>query len=308
MAPQALADYLGQHLQVEYEVMNNLVGENFQARISLLNGGRSLIPSNGWILYFFHQRMIERDMMRSQGYALLANLAIKIKHINGGLFSMQPTDLFPALHAGSKIQILFTADGYAVARTDILPNWYVDVEGADPRILQSTAGEALGFVMPFSSPEKWKRFQTDHYDPYTPEVRYNHNEIEDLGHAAHYIIPSPAEINSNQQNKLEIDQDWVIVAKPEVYSQAMILSGISAIFTFCSLTESVYSKEMFLISESTGMRIQEDMPESQYIHLVMIDTLSLPTYLYKNLAEAYTLHVNPTVNNIVIQAQTATGK
>ena len=186
-----------------------------------------MIPSVGWKVYFFHQRMIERDMMRSRGHALLANLAIKLKHVNGGLFTFEPTDLFPPLHPGSKLQIHFTSEAYAAARTDILPNWYVVVEGAEARVLQSTAGESLSFVLPFNSPEKWKRFQTDHYDPFTAATRYSHNEIDDLSHAGHYIIPSPAEIHSDQRNTLEVTQDWVIVGTDEVHNQAMILSGKS---------------------------------------------------------------------------------
>ena len=72
---------------------------------------------------------------------------------------------------------------------------------------------------------------------------------------------------------------------------------------FCGLILCV-----FFTSDSTGLRIQEDLPDQNYIHLLIVDTLSLPAYLYKNLEEAYTLHVNPSVSNIVIQAQTPAGK
>ena len=55
--------------------------------------------------------------------------------------------------------------------------------GLEARTINSTAGEALEFVGPFDTKEKWKRNKKDLYDPYTTRKRYELNDIEDLGKA-----------------------------------------------------------------------------------------------------------------------------
>ena len=56
-----------------------------------------------------------------------------------------------------------------------MPNWYVtQTNCSDPtlaRVVNSTVGEDLSFVAPFTIPEQWKREVTDQYNPYTPQER-----------------------------------------------------------------------------------------------------------------------------------------
>ena len=49
-------------------------------------------------------------------------------------------------HSGETLELSFEFGGAMVARTDIFPNWYVAVNGTDPRIVECTRGEHLHFV------------------------------------------------------------------------------------------------------------------------------------------------------------------
>ena len=52
---------------------------------------------------------------------------------------------------GESLALWFKYNGVIAAKTDIFPNWYVAVDGTSPRILESTKGESLDFIGPFTS-------------------------------------------------------------------------------------------------------------------------------------------------------------
>ena len=69
--------------------------------------------------------------------------------------------------------VIFQAiDCLQVARTDIMPNWYVtSPDGGDIRTIKHTEGETINHVGEFDTPEKWKRMEIDTFNPPTPEER-----------------------------------------------------------------------------------------------------------------------------------------
>ena len=97
----------------------------------------------------------------------------------------------------------------------------------DGRIILSTAGESQTFVSPFTRPEQWKRFPEDVYNPYTPESRYNIDHVDNLGHSAKSIIPTPFNETLDESKLLNIrDGGWVIIEPdPGLENEAAFLAG-----------------------------------------------------------------------------------
>lgn len=59
MNDQDLAEYLGQHMKVKYEVTDNTIEDNsFTGKITLTNSGPKSIHQDNWSLYFYHVRQL----------------------------------------------------------------------------------------------------------------------------------------------------------------------------------------------------------------------------------------------------------
>ena len=62
---------------------------------------------------------------------------------------------------------------WTVSKSDVMPNWYVAGEGLQPRLIKSTADGNKDFVGEFISPQQYKRYDYDVYEPFTALQRYN---------------------------------------------------------------------------------------------------------------------------------------
>nr|KAG5708761.1 hypothetical protein BaRGS_031915 [Batillaria attramentaria] len=151
--------------------------------------GDTELKFGNWAIYFSHIRMIEPGRLPSED-GITLDCGLHLYHINGCLFRLRPTNSFRPLKKGDRLTIPFRGQYYSVARSDILPNWYLAAAGLTSKVLACTAGESLDFVRPFDRPAKWKRFdyilgtnrkrRYDFYDPFTPEVRFAKNGAKDL--------------------------------------------------------------------------------------------------------------------------------
>jgi len=96
-------NYIGKNLEVKFEVVNNLNGNNlnFVAQISLTNKGIKPILKDDWEIYFNCIYMIEPDHDLSNGYQIPGS-GFTFFHINGGLFKMIPSNEFRLLENGEK--------------------------------------------------------------------------------------------------------------------------------------------------------------------------------------------------------------
>ena len=93
-----------------------------------------------------------------------------IRHVNGDLNRVEPMDDFQGFPRGVTKESPFMVERWNVARTDVMPNWYVTSSGVEPRVVKVTEGEELKFVTDYTTPEQWKREEADQYNPLTPEV------------------------------------------------------------------------------------------------------------------------------------------
>ncbi|XP_076469345.1 chitobiase-like [Babylonia areolata] len=231
-------DALAKSLDIHYAVLDNLSDGHatYQAAITICNKGDIELGYANWSIFFSHIRMIEPHRLPCDDGILLSE-GLHLLHINGCLFRMQPTPDFTPLSKGQAVTIPFKGQYYSVARSDILPNWYLSAEGLEPRIIECTAGESLDFVAPFDTASKWKRFdyilsktrkrRYDFYDPFTPEARFERNATNDLGKVGKLVIPTPFSISVNEAvSPMKFDgAQWTVVYDPAFQQEAEYLAG-----------------------------------------------------------------------------------
>ncbi|PKF51949.1 family 20 glycosylhydrolase [Enterovibrio nigricans] len=236
ISSQALSQ-LGDGIDLTYAVLDNQQNEwrTFKGEITLQNGSSTALPATGWAIYFSHIRMMQP----------LTNSGLTVTHVNGDIFKIEPTDSFKSLEPGQTLTIEFESEFWQIAKTDIMPNWYLVSDSGETALIASTsnnidgnvptkAGEELPFVADFDSELKWKRYGgsiTDFYDPFTAADRYARNsDLSELANAKG-VIPTPASIVLGDSD-IAIDSSWVVVFDNGYQSQAEFLAnqfGLTAV-------------------------------------------------------------------------------
>ncbi|KAI0210574.1 N,N'-diacetylchitobiase [Lamellibrachia satsuma] len=278
---QNLVDYLSNKLDVRYKVISNMIhGDSvlgmFRSELTLQNGGSSTITTRGsWALFLQHPSMFSKDDIH------LDKFGIKWSHINGDLYRLEPTDSFKDLPPGGSITLPLVAFRWLIARSDMLPNWYIVAPDAQPRILKCTAGESLKFIANFDQPAKWKRVPTDTYHPFSVAERYKHNFVP-WQKLAPIVVPSPLHFNVSRA-KLSINKDsWVIVADKQTMEEARILS------------------------DATGIPVTKESRQSKCIVLT-VGTVDVPGVSGPRRQEAYSLQVDQKKEVVLLKGESKTG-
>jgi hexosaminidase len=283
---QHFVDYLSRNLVIRYDVIDNLLPTmNVSIRLTLKNKGQMTIPHTNWQIYFFNFRMIEKHRLEKTGSAVIPEYGIRISHINGGLFCLEPTDAFEPLTPGKELVMSLLSAYYTIGRYDMMPNWYVVAKNAQPRILECTRDEALTYVGPFDNPNKWKRQKEDTFNPYTMEQRYDLNVVEDLGKVGHAVLPTPVSISVSEADKMTLNpKEWVIVSEHGLKYEANLLSDL------------------------TQIPVKNDvrMPSKNYIHLQQAN-VEVKETRQPDSAEAYMLDIDPGNKHILISGTTSAG-
>ncbi|KAK2140752.1 hypothetical protein LSH36_1259g00011 [Paralvinella palmiformis] len=224
---QSFVDYIAEHLEIRYEVLNNFAKYyKYAARLSLRNNGSEVIKANNWSIYLFHLKFIEPTHIKSEHYALVDDGQFNITHIDGSLYKMTPTAAYVDILPGEIREIILNNDHSMVARTDAFPNWYVCTKDSSPRIIASTQDEDLKFVGDFGSMAKWKRSAADLFDPYTPDKRFFLNaDAHDHGQANKLVIPTPLNLTKTGDMLNLSDKRWSVVFSDDLVMEANLLSG-----------------------------------------------------------------------------------
>jgi hexosaminidase len=217
---QADIDNIAANLDLRYKVIDNLAynGAKYKAQIKLTNKGQTSIEKGDWTVFFCSIRLVLPQT---------GSQPVKFEHINGCLHKFQPTVDFADLSPGTSLDIGVTAQWWVVARTDIMPNWYVSAPGLKAKIIASTVGESLSFVDPFTTKEQWKRFPGDTYDPYSAKKRYDEVEIDVI--SSQYlpvIIPQPMYLTGLDRGKrIDINKEWKIFVDDGLEKETKLLTG-----------------------------------------------------------------------------------
>ncbi len=215
-----IVDHMAQYLHIRLNVMNYGL-----TKLTLTNAGNIALPTKNWQMYFYYSFFIKSVNNVPLGKNIDKH-GIRITHINGDLYCMEPTAAFKYLLPDRRIE-LYLQSSRIIARTDVMPNWYV-VSCGVPRILNCTKDEAITFVGPFDSPNKWTIHPDNRSNSYTPEQRYSLNKVEDLRKVVRPVMPTPVELTISDASTLTIDpQSWVIISKQGMEQEAAYLSGKS---------------------------------------------------------------------------------
>ncbi|XP_068706342.1 beta-hexosaminidase-like isoform X2 [Montipora foliosa] len=281
-------DYLANNMDVRYDVIDNLKSDStFLSRITLTNQGQSIIKQGDWAVYFCNIRMMESRYLKHNpaGYVIPGNYGIRLTHINGCLHKFETTSDFKDIATGSSFKFEFVADYWSVARSDVMPRWYVTAKGLSPRVIKNTDNKELKFVGNFDTREKWKRFVADLYNPYTPKQRYDKYYIADSHDSAHVqskIIPTPVQMTLDTANHVVVESDWIVFFEAGLENEAALL------------------KQKLKLTVSTSPK------ESKVIKLVTGE-VSLPAKRFPSMHESYSLEVNPSKNAITITGNSSAG-
>ncbi|XP_015772465.1 PREDICTED: chitobiase-like [Acropora digitifera] len=288
-AVQEDIDYLASNMEVRYDVLNNTKSETtFLSRITLSNKGQSVIRQGDWAVYFCNIRMAESRYLKHNpaGYVIPGNYGIRFTHINGCLHKFETTTDFRDIAAGSSFTFEFVADYWSVARTDVMPRWYVTAEGLSPRVIKNTDDEELKFVGNFDTEEKWKRFVADRYNPYTPKERYDKYYIAHDHESVQYkIIPTPVEMTLETDNHVIVESDWKVFGQAGLESEAALL------------------KEKLKLSSTTSTG-------GNKVITLVLGEVAVPTKVgqqFPSMHESYSLDVDPSKDAITIMGRSSAG-
>ena len=112
---------MAKHLDVEYQVIDNVNQPGLKFRVTLANTGGLDVATEGWSLYFSNIRILEPDHLLVDGGTyikregtVLGEHNLILYHVNGVLFRIEPTKDFNGLKTGTKIDLLLHAANWQV--------------------------------------------------------------------------------------------------------------------------------------------------------------------------------------------------
>ncbi len=198
----------------------------YQAEMFLENTGERLIQDVPWTLYFCDSRLSQPQDIDPDG-AEFGDDGLMVYRVMGCLYRVEPTANFTGFQPGETLHIEYLQEDFKIARTDTYPNWYFVGPDTEPRMVVSTTPTDLSFIDDFDGPEQWKRSQQDQYDPFTPEVRLDLFDIQDLGGAPGLITPTPVFADLDPESLVDFSSpEWVVVVEDEaVRNEATYLAS-----------------------------------------------------------------------------------
>lgn len=200
---------IAENMQVRFEVLEDIR----TAEVSLRNKGISPIDGNRWSIHFCVTTGMELGHLvhRPEGYVLPSQKSIKLTHFNGCTYKLEPTRDFKTILPGNELKFVVHI-GPTLAKSDLVPRWYVTSDGLEPRTISNTADESLDFVVLSKRKRAWDRF--------------GNNDVTDLKRAPLLMVPTPLEIvGLNESMKLSIDSQWVVLGEPGLEEETSFLAG-----------------------------------------------------------------------------------
>lgn len=206
---QEAINNIAENMEVRFEVLEDIR----TAEVTLRNKGLSPIEGNQWSMHFCVTTGMELGHLvhRPEGYVLPSEKSIKLTHFNGCTYKLEPTRDFKAILPGNSLKFMVHI-GPTIAKSDLVPRWYVTADGLEPRTISNTADESLDFVFLSKRKKSWDRF--------------GNNDVTDLKMAPLLVVPTPLEIvGLNESVKLSIESEWVVLGEPGLEKETSFLAG-----------------------------------------------------------------------------------
>nr|WP_232300013.1 family 20 glycosylhydrolase [Colwellia sp. MT41] len=197
-------DKIAQHLQVSYRVVTNIASDKCDSKVAdgacfeveLTFTAQQAIAAKDWTIHFSQIAPIQS--FESDDFS--------VKHLNGDLHQISLKDNFSGFAAGESKSLLFRAQFWSLAESDVMPNYIVSAPGIEARVIASTKPfidtdsglEMLPHVASFTDIERqFKRSAADKTQWLTPEKLYQRNAVltEDQLGVVQAIIPTPKSVS-----------------------------------------------------------------------------------------------------------------
>ena len=238
---QATLDYISKNVRITYTVLDNLrCGQRFGhggyylTTITMFNGGQLSVPPTRWQLHGYFLRLVEPSHYPYKYGIYITDCGLKLSHLGGNLYRFEPAGgLFNGLLPGANLTCTLQVQGFQVARTDSMPNWFVTGMNLIPKTIQSTVGEEIQYVSEFSQARQYLRRKDDKFQPYSVAQRYDmFSSTKGSVNPVSNIIPTPLEVTVDQLRAMDFSTNtWAIVRSASFKQELVYLSGEHAILT-----------------------------------------------------------------------------
>ncbi|XP_078382339.1 beta-hexosaminidase-like [Oculina patagonica] len=182
-----------------------------RAQITLSNRGPYPIRNGKWAIYICLLGIIQEQQLTNNpaGYVLPGGSNLKITHLSGCLYQLEPLSQFQAIAPGDLIKVQFNTTLVRV-RSNLTPNWYIASEGLEPRTIANTAGEDLSFVFSFDK-LTWDSFGAP--------------SATDLGRSPYMVIPTPDVVFiTDKTKKVSVEKDWRVYGEKGLENEVNFLA------------------------------------------------------------------------------------
>ena len=206
---QSDLDELANELEVKFTLISNAVPDKcdktktdglcFEASISLTSD--KTILATGWEIYF--SQIAPLHNFDSKEFTL--------KHINGDLHTLTPTEKFKGFIAGESKTITFRASFWSLAESDIMPNYIVRADNLTARVIENTRAkidpdtqmEYVPYVNDYTDYKNHFKRTKDDKTPWLDSVGfYQRNSAlgEKMLDVSNVIIPTPKLVQYPEQS------------------------------------------------------------------------------------------------------------
>jgi hexosaminidase len=154
---------------IRWRVLNNgLVASSLsQSMLTLANTGQNALPKSGWALYFNFDQDID---------PLPQTSTVRLTHINGDFFRLEPTSFFLSMGPGAKITIPLNY-AFPIINKSLAPSGFyfvfTNTDGSPSQPLPVTNVAVKGF----ENPSHLSRDKSDILPASTPATRFAENQL-----------------------------------------------------------------------------------------------------------------------------------
>lgn len=205
-------------LEISWRVLPGRSGELpdvFMSEIILSNKSDQTLGNSGWQLYFNFCRKVTQELNAD---------ALRIVHVNGDLYRLEPRQDFEPFRPGTTRAFQFETDFALIKETDAPSGFFLVL---DDEIRQRRSVVSLGepSIDPNSLPKNLARSRDDRVAVPTLQSRYLENlEIESAEAAeARGIVPTPVSFQQSP-GEITINRDTQIVADSQLRREATYLA------------------------------------------------------------------------------------
>ncbi|KAL4239994.1 hypothetical protein ACF0H5_000789 [Mactra antiquata] len=222
---QSQLDNLASSMSISLKVVQNLRydGNNHTVRLTINNMGQDDIPGSDWRLYFHNMYLVAPGVFPSSKTLDLNDEKIRLGMVQGDLYYLEPITGFVPIKPADMREYYIVSQWASISRTDFMPQWYLTSDGADPRIVETTASLDLENVEQFDDVRTWKRNTGDRYNPFTAQQRMRRLGTENSKEAVRLVLPTPKHIDVHSDKpKLTLDETWTIYTEQPVFESTAL--------------------------------------------------------------------------------------